>query len=261
MNHFSGNQTKDNAFSLVSCLCVTHKKPRLLTRAIACFLSQSYPFKQLVIVYENTDLETELYVKELYLTDNIKLVKADSASVKKTLGELRNMAVREADGEYVCQWDDDDWYHSDRIFYQLQALQKSGKPASILNRWLIFNEVENKVYYSHQRLWEGSIMCRKDIFKLRSYLAVSKGEDTAIIDFLNDNDYLEPLDAPYLYVYIYHSRNTWTIEHFKEIFDSSTEMPKSFSRIMRHVLGGNISAVRRSQYLERAAYLFADTYR
>lgn len=254
------SKSDKNAVPLVSCLCVTHQKPWLLARAVTCFLHQSYPSKQLVIVYENIDLLTEEYVKELCLITNIKLIRVDSMNVKKTLGELRNISVEEADGEYICQWDDDDWYHSDRIFYQMQSLLKSDKPASILDRWLIYNAVDNKIYYSHKRLWEGSIMCRKDIFQLRRYSAVPKGEDTAIIDFLSENDYLIHLDAPYLYIYIYHSGNTWALDHFEEIFDSSNEMPKSFSRIVQHVLESNISPVRRSRYLERTAGLFANVY-
>ncbi|WP_090558543.1 glycosyltransferase family A protein [Pedobacter hartonius] len=260
MNDFSRHKSSNHRVPLISCLCVTHQKPHLLARAIACFLSQSYPLKQLVLVYEDTDLATSLYVEELKAVADIKLIRANSANIKKTLGELRNIAVLEADGEYVCQWDDDDWYHCDRVFCQLQALQQSGKPASILERWLIFNEVENKIYYSHKRLWEGSIMCRKDIFLLRTYSAVSKGEDTAIIDFLNDHDYLSVLDAPHLYVYVYHSRNTWAIDHFEKIFEASTEMSRSFSRIIGHILNGNISPVRRSRYLERTTSLHADKY-
>ena len=260
MDHFSRHKNNKNPVPLVSCLCVTHQKPELLARAVACFLSQSYPLKQLVIVYENIDPLTEAYVRKLSLTTAIKLVRADSRSVKKTLGELRNIAVQEADGEYVCQWDDDDWCHSDRISYQVEALLKSDKPASILDRWIIYNAIDHKAYYSHKRLWEGSIMCQKDIFQLKSYSAVSKGEDTAIIDYLDEHNYLASLDAPYLYIYIYHSRNTWALDHFKDIFESSEEMPNSFSRIVQRVVESNISPVRRSQYLEKTAGLFAGTY-
>jgi glycosyltransferase involved in cell wall biosynthesis len=35
----------------------------------------------------------------------------------RTLGSLRNLDIEMAQGEYVCQWDDDDWYHAGRIEY------------------------------------------------------------------------------------------------------------------------------------------------
>lgn len=251
---------KQNMIPLVSCLCVTHRKPELLARAVACFLSQSYPLKQLVIVYENIDPITEAYVSRLKSVHTIKLVKADSSQVKKTLGELRNIAVEAADGTYICQWDDDDWFHAERISHQLQALQQAGKPASILDRWIIYDATGQKAYYSHNRLWEGSILCRKDIFQLKRYSPVPKGEDTAIIDFLDEQDYLTVLDAPYLYIYIYHNRNTWTLDHFSEIFDSSEEMPKSFSRIVQRVVESGMSPVRRSHYLKQTTGLFAYHY-
>lgn len=254
------SQTQQSNLPLVSCLCVTHQKPGLLAKAVACFLHQSYPFKQLVIVYENIDLLTKAYVKDLRFIPEIKLVRVDSLAVKKTLGELRNIAVEEADGEYVCQWDDDDWYHSDRISRQMQSILESDKPASILNRWLVHNTVDQKFYYSHERRWEGSIVCRKDVFQLKKYSAVTKGEDTDLIDFLHENHYLVYLDAPYLYLYTYHNGNTWSIDHFKKIFEAGNEMPNSFSAVIQHILESNISPVRRSKYLEKTVRLFETVY-
>ncbi len=95
---------------LISCLCVTHHKSQLLKRAIACFNSQTYDSKQLVIVYEETDLLTCAYIQSHTFASNIKLVAIPGGQSKLMLGELRNRSIKEAEGEYVCQWDDDDWY-------------------------------------------------------------------------------------------------------------------------------------------------------
>ena len=41
---------------------------------------------------------------------------------KTTLGELRNAAVSAAEGSILIQWDDDDWYSSERIEMQYRAM-------------------------------------------------------------------------------------------------------------------------------------------
>ena len=49
----------NNQLPLISCICVTREKPSLLKRAIDCFLAQTYPNKELVILYEDDDYATE----------------------------------------------------------------------------------------------------------------------------------------------------------------------------------------------------------
>jgi len=48
----------NNRPPVISCICVTRKKPALLERAVRCFLIQSYQQKELVIVYEDDDQVT-----------------------------------------------------------------------------------------------------------------------------------------------------------------------------------------------------------
>jgi glycosyltransferase involved in cell wall biosynthesis len=61
------------------------------------------------------DLPTRNYIESLTSNPYIKVVAISDTQSKLTLGELRNISVREADGEYVCVWDDDNWYGSNRL--------------------------------------------------------------------------------------------------------------------------------------------------
>ena len=56
---------------------------------------------------------------------------------KKPLGDLHRISVAAAQGEYVVQWDDDDFYHPDRLTSQLAEIRRSGRPACVLGRWII----------------------------------------------------------------------------------------------------------------------------
>lgn len=216
----------------ISCLCVTRRKPEMLARAITCFHNQRYPNKQLVVVYETDDLETGKFLESYVRTDNpIKILPIPVLPVKNTLGELRNFSVEFADGEYVCQWDDDDWYDCDRLAVQMDRLLASGKPACILSRWIVFDATTGKTYISNRRLWEGSILCRRELILANPYQVLSKGEDTSVIHALYDKELLEIIDdEPEIYVYVYHGKNTWEQTHFQQIFECSFPLDESYSK-------------------------------
>lgn len=223
--------------SRVSCLCVTHRKPGMLERAIACFREQTYPDKQLVVVYEETDPLTCEFMEALPDSSEIKAVRIPAAKNKIVLGQLRNISVREADGEYVCQWDDDDWYDPERISTQIGRLQKAGKDASILSRWIVYDACRQKAYLSHRRLWEGSILCRRQVMLEFPYDALEKGEDTSLINYLRENDMLSIIeDMPELYIYTFHGTNTWENSHFDEIFRAGTELPEEYVSQIKELL-------------------------
>jgi glycosyltransferase involved in cell wall biosynthesis len=206
---------------LISCICVTYKKTHLLDRAIKCFEAQTYPNKQLIILYEDIDTETKFFTANHKFSGNCKIIGVDGVP-KRTLGELRNIAIDSADGEFICQWDDDDWYHINRLEYQFNVTRLSGKCGSLLRHWLIFDSTQQKLYISHARNWEGSILCEKRLFRLKTYDNCSKGEDTGVVEYLIDCGCLTARhDAPGLYMYVYHGRNTWDLNHFNEIFKCS----------------------------------------
>ncbi len=208
----------------------------MLKRVINCFYAQSYHNKQLVIVYEEIDELTCNFVENLSFDEGLKVIKIDSLR-KRSLGELRNIGIVAADGEYVCQWDDDDWFDPDRLETQMRFLKKQGKVACILSRWIIFDACSEKAYLSNRRLWEGSILCKKEIMLKYPYPHISKGEDTIIIENLFNQELLVLIDdMPELYIYIYHGNNTWESSHFKRILNASKELSFEYSLDIKSIL-------------------------
>jgi len=210
---------------LISCLCVTHKKPDMLRRAIRCFDNQRYHNKQMVIVYEESDQPTHEYIIQQCFDANIKIIKINAELPKKTLGELRNISVREAEGNFVCQWDDDDWYNPDRLSNQMNHLLLHEKPANILTRWIVVDACAKKVFLSNKYLWEGSILCRRDLMLQIPYPSLARGEDSYVIESLYKQGYLSVINhMPYLYVYTYHGNNTWDAGHFQRLIGRCREL-------------------------------------
>lgn len=224
---------------LVSCLCVTREKPVFLKRAIQCFLSQSYPNKELLIVYEDDDPATRRAAKSIS-HDSIRTLEVPSFP-KMTLGELRNLSIKACTGDYFCQWDDDDWYHNMRIEAQMDALLRSHKRASVLAYWLIYDTINNDAFLSIPNPWPGTVLCHKQFFlEGLQYESRSKSEDTAYLIELMRLKCIVPVVMPSLYIYSYHARNTWGMQHFVKMFANSQRMSPEVTELFRKIFNGEI---------------------
>ena len=214
----------------ISCICVTDSRPDLLIRAIYCFAQQDFQNKELVISYPRKDRETKQLINRILELNQIQILQIEREN-KESIGNARNIAISQCNGSYICIWDDDDWYHPNRLTFQYESLFK--KPtvfnATILIRLLLYDSTTDKSYLSFPYTWENSLMCRKEIIMQNQYKYANRGEDTHIIKFLDNRKILDHIDAPYLYVYIYHGGNVWNYEHYKVLIDKSEELPIEFT--------------------------------
>ena len=235
---------------LISCLCVTRGRVPLLRRAIQSFKDQKYINKELVIVYENDDLYTKQFLRQI-MDKNIIKIEAGT-SPKLTLGELRNLSIMECNGEYFCQWDDDDWSHNNRLVFQMDVIRKSQMPACVMIHWLIFDALEDQAYVSNRRPWEGSILCKKSLIaeKLR-YDDAKRGEDTSIIKQLFSKNLIFPVVMPKLYIYVYHGGNVCPHEHWGKILGASKKLSAQSSVIIKDILDGKYSGEKSSDMLNQ----------
>ncbi len=227
---------------LISCLCVTKNRPAQLSRTIQCFIAQTYPNKELVVVYEETDEPTNKVLQSFASQVNFKLVAVENNNTIVSLGDLRNLSIDNATGEYCCQWDDDDWYHPTRITAQFELMQQAGKDACVLEQWLFFDGHTKQAYLSHKRYWEGSLLCSKILMQQYQYAKLAKGEDTPLITALRSKNQIHLIqNKPHLYIYNYHGNNTWQYQHFKGFFHYSKLLNTEQSKWVEDVLSQSIS--------------------
>ncbi|HUX16294.1 MAG TPA: glycosyltransferase, partial [Phycisphaerae bacterium] len=85
---------------LVSCLMATHGRYSQVCRALACWMAQDYPNRELVI----------LNTHPVPLRADIPGVRVFNDPSIATLGECRQVMIELAQGEFVRTWDDDDLY-------------------------------------------------------------------------------------------------------------------------------------------------------
>lgn len=173
---------------LISCLCISNNRPDYLKKAIECFCAQTYTNKELVIVTHTLNYEK---VVGRYPSENIKLHKVDLLE-NLTLGDLRNHAISSASGEFICNWDDDDWSHPMRLESQLAASMSNYKKGSLLAYCLMYDAVNGKSYLSYPMFHPASVFCKKDhlIENDIKYSSLNKDEDDPFIAKLHEQNTL-----------------------------------------------------------------------
>jgi hypothetical protein len=104
LDHGSFTKSQKRNPPFVSCICPTYNRPpdqqHLLEEAIECFLRQTYPNKELVVL--NDCPEQELVCD----APGVRVVNVSERF--PTLGDKRNAAVALARGDLIAPWDDDD---------------------------------------------------------------------------------------------------------------------------------------------------------
>lgn len=197
----------------VSCLTVTANRKHLMKRAIRCFQNQTYHNKELVIIDDGQqDLDNLLTALPADQVNYIKLEKKP----ENTLGKLRNRSLEEASGDFLVQWDDDDWYHPDRISIQAQTLI-NGYDACCLSGALMHLDEEPYMHHPYVGYLPdgvpGSIMHRADS-DIR-YPHTRRAEDTVYLNEWMERRYKQlPDNYSHLFIRCYHGENTWEKDHF-----------------------------------------------
>jgi glycosyltransferase involved in cell wall biosynthesis len=214
---------------LISCLMVTRDRPALVERAIASYCRQGYEPRELVIIAEGDEAaRAQLFgqVQGLGRAD-IRVLFVDGEP--RPLGALRNLSLDAAAGELVCQWDDDDYSHPERLAVQAAALLRAGAQASFLSDHLQLFEADRTLHWidwrSHGRdgmgaIHPGTLLMRKDPrfrYPERGDYA-RMGEDSVLLAALYQQSKVTILSGMgYLYLYAYHGRNTFSEQHHRRI--------------------------------------------
>lgn len=222
---------------LVSCVMVTCGRSHLMTPAIKSYLSQTYRFRELVIVSQASQEEN---VRIRNLIEPYPEIQFVEASSRLTLGEMRNLSIEVAKGDAICQWDDDDFYHPSRIMTQFKAMR--GAVASLYTRYLKYFAQSKKLYLidhmrgtsdylnvitgqPHKKFLCGSVMFSKSCFyESGNRLYPERGdqsdreEDLNVLQKLMRLGKVMPVASGYQYCYVYHGTNTYEQEHHKMHF-------------------------------------------
>lgn len=209
---------------LISCLMVTLDRLPLAKRAIRCFADQTWSNRELVIVTDGEPRYREA-LERFVSASNIENVRFVVSGERRCLGALRNLSLAQSRGEIICQWDDDDASHPNRLRMQAGHMLEGGDRASFLGDHLQWISDERSLGWidwslGGQRgpdaLFPGSLMMFRDARFLypEDGPHATQGEDSVFMNRVFDEVSVAALrGAGHLYLYEYHGRNTFGREH------------------------------------------------
>ncbi len=148
---------------------------------------------------------------------------------KVSLGGKRNLCVEMTNGEFVCVWDDDDWYDAKRLEHQMQIIDLTGKDVCAMAHTILMDHHTKTGYLNAPRMdgWEQTILVRKSV--MGYYGNKDRGEDTPLLKRLYAEDRISIIDDPWLYIYNIHTGrgNTSSATHFKKMIREVMTEPLS----------------------------------
>jgi glycosyltransferase involved in cell wall biosynthesis len=180
----------------ISAVCCTYGRFSCVERVMNCFLSQTYPNKELIIY--NTELTTP-YLQEFndeLLKMGIIIVNCntdvETNSAYTNVGAIRRDALTFATGDYVVTWDDDDIFLP---FFMEQAVDRMNYTK------LPSFKPEKSFFYSGNYLrlvkntLEASVVARIDKVREYGYLLETGKEGLGWYTKLRDNRELDENDS------------------------------------------------------------------
>jgi len=190
-------------FPLVTAVMITGKSQArnpLAREAVRCFVEQTYIPRELLILNEGKET---IGVE----AGNIREIRIEKVATR-TLGDLRNLALELAHGDWLIQWDDDDWYGPERIEAQMRARRRG---AAVLLGDIIHYSLRRHSGFKTDWAsgFPGSILHERN-GTLR-YPSLSRGEDI-VFQRQFRNMIVVRSERP-LYIYRHHAQNTWNETH------------------------------------------------
>ena len=191
---------------LVTCIMPTGDRPEFAKQAIHYFLKQDYPNRELLVV-DDGNVAFSGWIPD---DKRIRYVRLDK---KQKLGTKRNICVEESRSDLIMHWDDDDWYASNRISYQIDAMLKKNAEVCGLQQMLFYHSETKKAwlykYPNHGKTWlaGGSLLYTKDFWKQSPFPDIQRASDTKFIWSRNLKSYAAHEDFSF-YVAMIHRQNT-----------------------------------------------------
>lgn len=197
--------------------------------SIRCFLDQTYKNKELIIV---TDGSTEYKSQLKDCVDSEGNIKLVCLTGRYTLGALRNISIGLCDGDFMVQWDDDDFNMPERLSVQYNWLSKSDKTVCYLGDQLHYYFPNQELYWENWWQYQsgmsikyglipGTLMASRVNFDARYPSAgrhAKAGEDSVLSDELDSKNKITLMKGwGNIQIYSYHGKNVWDLEHHLNI--------------------------------------------
>tara|TARA_E500000178_G_C16815380_1_gene658923 strand:- start:167 stop:913 length:747 start_codon:yes stop_codon:yes gene_type:complete len=120
---------------LVSVIIPYYKKRNFVKNTIVSVINQSYDYFEILIIYDDTNLNDFEFLKEISKLDNrIKII-----NNKKRLGAgpSRNKGIEQSKGKYIAFIDADDVWAQDKLKDQISFMKKNNHQISHTSYFIV----------------------------------------------------------------------------------------------------------------------------
>ena len=120
---------------LVSVIIPYYKKRHFIRETIASVIKQSYDYLEIIIIYDDTNLNDLEYLQEISKLDNrIKIINNNK---RLGAGPSRNKGIEQSNGKYVAFIDADDTWVQDKLKDQISFMKKNDYQISHTSYFII----------------------------------------------------------------------------------------------------------------------------
>ena len=201
------------AAPLASCIMPTADRAPFVALALRRFAEQEHAPRELIVIDDGTRPVEALVAGQ-------PGVRYQRLARQHSIGAKRNLACEMAQGEFIVQWDDDDWYGPQRLARQLAPLRSGAADITGLRcRWLAC--LDDGAFWQmspalHRHMFTldvhgGTLAWRRRLWSegLR-YPDTSLAEDAALLRAaVQRGARLQVLEDAGDFVYMRHGANAW----------------------------------------------------
>lgn len=211
--------------NLVSCLMMTGADPERIpfaVTAVTSFVRQTWLPRELVIINQSEGLPHEFLLKDKLggiKVPNGAKIRERKVTRPATLGELRNIGLETAAGNWWLPWDDDDWHHEDRIASMMAVRGKN--QAVIPTCHVRYNVSTNTAFRYYNPGGCGGISLFSSKPEAR-YRALDREEDTFFMqDHYPQRVTWDNRGFAHIYLRFFHGRNVGDEKHIMKQFQGA----------------------------------------
>jgi glycosyltransferase involved in cell wall biosynthesis len=205
-------------------------KAKYIDNIFANYRNSYYPFKELIVILNNNNLNIEDYRIKAIGLDNVRIYQLDESY---TLGECVNYGIEQSKFNYISKMDDDDYYAPNFLIdlinvFNYTDAQITGKATYFVyfeddNTLGIFSKnYENRYHYT---VAGSTLLFKKEVFQKIKFRNLDVAEDNYFLsDSINAGFKIFSSDK-YNYVAMRHKNlfdHTWRVSH-AELLDNYVE--------------------------------------
>jgi len=209
------DEFEDRRLPLVTCIMPTRDRVEFALQAVHLFFKQDYRSRELVIVDDGDDDRLRSLLPPDPRIRYLRLRHTES------IGAKRNRACAVARGQYIAQWDDDDWYGTQRLSVQLAPLLAGRADMTALANPVILDLPEWRCWTVtpalHRRLFVEDVLGGTLVYRLSwwqrggGYPDASLAEDAAFLAHAKVRGArLWRVQGEGLFMYVRHEGNAWS---------------------------------------------------